>query len=96
LWLGLAVPAFAENPLGLQDNHDYDIYVGYPGGEQIVIQTVRIMGVKEIYDEVFLVVRSDSFDAARSEGLVKYDRILAVLPSHRGTVLQRPVGYKKF
>jgi len=94
LWAGLVLPAFAQNPLGLPENLDYDVYVSNPGGEPLIIQTVQIVAVRKVYDELFLVVHLDKFDAAHSEGVVKYGDILAVLPSHRTTVYKKSGGYK--
>lgn len=95
LWIALVPAVSAQNSLGFQDNLDYDVYIGNPGGETIVIQSVQIIGIRDIADERFLVIRSDKFDAARSEGVVRYSSVLAVLPSYRTTILQKPGVYHK-
>lgn len=76
----------AENPLGLDDQNHYDIYIAGYGDALTVLKSVDILAVKEISGVSFLVVRTDTFNAKRSEGLIAFFSIRAILPSLRATL----------
>lgn len=88
--LGMALassPALAaENALGLDDSTHYDIYIAAYGDAITVLRDVDIVAVKQIANETFLLVRTDTFNAKRSEGLVAFSSIRAILPANRGSL----------
>ncbi len=72
-----------ENVLGLDSKALYDIYIGANDAGVWAIKNVEIIGFRQINEVEFLVIRVDYFDAKRSEGLIRYDYVRAVLPSNK-------------
>lgn len=77
----------AENVLGLDAKGSYDIYVGYEDNSLSVIKNVTIVGLRDIKGVNFLVIQTDTFDSKRSEGLIQFSFVRAVLPSYRAVNL---------
>ena len=90
LCLGTVAPVFAgENALGLDDSNHYDIYISsYSGGGLSVLKDVEIIAVKNILDRKFLLIRTDFFNSKKTEGLVGFDNIHAILPTDRSRPIQ--------
>ena len=89
-----ARPLFAaENVLGLEDTNHYDIYISGYGGSVSVLKDVDIIAVKHLYDRNFLLIRTDTFNAKKSEGLIAFDSIQAILPTNRSSPLQNVQPY---
>jgi len=76
------VEMHGDNILGLDGKAYYDIYVGGTGDSLSIIRNVRILDLKEIHDMTFLVIETDSF-GINNEGLISFDYIRAILPSHK-------------
>jgi hypothetical protein len=73
-----------ENILGLEDHINYDIHIGgYHFGASQVVQNVEIIGLRDIAGLTFLVIQSDRFLGKRSQGLILFQNIQAILPAHR-------------
>src|SRR5438105_162421 len=85
LAIGSTVMA-AENQLGLDDSIHYDIYIAGYGDVLTVLKDVDIVAVKQFYNETFVLVRTDTFNAKRSEGLISFTSIRAILPANRGSL----------
>ncbi|MCK5581055.1 MAG: hypothetical protein KAJ18_07250 [Candidatus Omnitrophica bacterium] len=77
-----------ENALGLSKQNDYNIYITGEDGSLSVIRGVEVVGFRTIEDVKFLVVRTDTFDAKRTEGLILFDYIRVILPSHKTLQIQ--------
>ena len=89
LWLGFAggsAALAAENSLGLDDQNHYDIYLSGYGDSLTVIRNVDILSLKEFGGQTFLLIRTDTFNAKRSEGLLNFASIRAVLPAGRANL----------
>lgn len=81
----MTVPVSAgENVLGLSDtNQTYDLYLQGSDGGASVIKNVEIVDIKTIQNLVFLVINTDTFASRRSQGLIRFDYVQAILPSYR-------------
>ena len=91
LFIGLGLAAVspvkgAVNPLGLDDQNHYDIYIAGYGDVLSVIRSVDILAVKEFAGQTFMLIRTDTFNAKRSEGLISFASVRAILPSGRGSL----------
>jgi len=78
----------AENPLGLDDAVRYDIYLNNYQGGTLVLKSLDIVVLKEIHGRQFLVIRTDNFAPGKSEGLIAFDSVLAILPALRYVPMQ--------
>jgi len=81
-----------ESVLGLNAKTQYDIYIGGAEEGLSLIRAVMIEDLREIRGVAFLVIRTDTFDAKRSEGLIAFHHIRAIIPSHKGVNL--PVTHR--
>ncbi len=78
-----------ENVLGLSDtNQTYDLYLQGSDGGASVIKNVEIVDIKTIQNLVFLVINTDTFASKRSQGLIRFDYVQAILPSYRSAQFQ--------
>ena len=75
-----------ENMFGLDARGNVDIYL-QSYDELVVIRNVEIIDFREVHDKIFLVIQTDHFEGKRSEGLILYDYVRAILPSHRTTLM---------
>ena len=86
LFIMLNLTSAQAQELGLDPNGSYDIYIG--GGQSLsVIKNVKVVGLRDIKGRTFLVIQTDTFNSITSEGLITFDFIRAIVPSHK-TFLQ--------
>jgi len=81
--------AESVNALGLDDRTYFDIYFGGDDDSVTVIRNVKIADLKEIAGETFLVIQTQFLDAKRSEGLVAFRHVRAILPANSAAVEQK-------
>ena len=87
--LAMAKPLFAAlNAIGLDDVNHFDVYISGYSGSSFLLKSVDIIGIREVQGRRFMVVRTDSFNAKSSEGLIAFESILAILPTDRSGPLQ--------
>lgn len=79
-----ARPAAAQNnPLGLREQGRYDLY--FSGNQSLnLIRNVEIVDVRKIEGRLFIAIEADAFASKRSEALIAFDAVQAVIPTQMG------------